>query len=88
MGPAVPGRTAGCTLRPIRASSGRNEFAEILLDETPVPADRVIGGLDRGWDVAMTRAALRVGVAGLPGGTRRFGSASRVLGLEARDGVT
>jgi len=43
----------GCTVRPILASSGRNEFAEIFFDETPVRADRVIGTLDGGWDVAM-----------------------------------
>jgi alkylation response protein AidB-like acyl-CoA dehydrogenase len=44
----------GCTVRPTRASSGRNEFAEIFFDDTPVPGDRVIGSIDRGWEVAMT----------------------------------
>jgi alkylation response protein AidB-like acyl-CoA dehydrogenase len=43
----------GCEVRPIMASSGRNEFAEIFLDEVLVPFDRVIGDIDRGWDVAM-----------------------------------
>ena len=44
----------GCEVRPIRASTGRNEFAELFFDDTPVPADRVIGDVDRGWDVAMS----------------------------------
>jgi alkylation response protein AidB-like acyl-CoA dehydrogenase len=44
----------GCEVRAIRASSGRNEFAELFFDECPVPADRIIGEVDRGWDVAMS----------------------------------
>jgi len=43
----------GCVVRPIRASSGRNEFAELFFDATPVAADRVVGALNGGWDVAM-----------------------------------
>ena len=43
----------GCVVRPIRASSGRNEFAELFFDETPVGADRIIGELNGGWAVAM-----------------------------------
>ena len=43
----------GCEVRAIRASSGRNEFAEIFFDDTPVPAERLVGQLNRGWDVAM-----------------------------------
>jgi alkylation response protein AidB-like acyl-CoA dehydrogenase len=42
-----------CEVRAVRASSGRNEFAELFFDECPVPADRIIGEVDRGWDVAM-----------------------------------
>jgi len=43
----------GCEVRPIRASSGRNEFVEIFFDETPVGADRVVGEVNGGWGVAM-----------------------------------
>jgi len=43
----------GCEVRPIRASSGRNEFAEVFFDETPVGPDRVVGEVNGGWGVAM-----------------------------------
>jgi alkylation response protein AidB-like acyl-CoA dehydrogenase len=43
----------GCEVRPIRASSGRNEFAEVFFDRTPVSPDRLIGELNGGWTVAM-----------------------------------
>jgi alkylation response protein AidB-like acyl-CoA dehydrogenase len=44
----------GCEVRPIRASSGRNEFAELFFDGTPVGSDRLIGDVDGGWSVAMS----------------------------------
>jgi acyl-CoA dehydrogenase len=43
----------GCEMRPIRASSGRTEFAELFFDDTPVARDRVIGEVNGGWGVAM-----------------------------------
>jgi alkylation response protein AidB-like acyl-CoA dehydrogenase len=43
----------GCEVRPIRASSGRNEFAEVFYDEVPVGPDRVVGEVNGGWGVAM-----------------------------------
>jgi acyl-CoA dehydrogenase len=43
----------GVTVRPIRAASGRNEFAEIFLDDVIVPRSCLVGDLDRGWAVAM-----------------------------------
>jgi acyl-CoA dehydrogenase len=43
----------GCEVRAIRASSGRNEFAEVFFDDTPVAGERLVGELNRGWDVAM-----------------------------------
>lgn len=44
----------GCEVRPTLASSGRNEFAETFFDDVFVPADRVVGGVNEGWGVAMT----------------------------------
>jgi alkylation response protein AidB-like acyl-CoA dehydrogenase len=43
----------GVTARPIRAASGRNEFAEIFFDDVVVPRSHLVGGLDQGWAVAM-----------------------------------
>ena len=43
----------GVTARPIRAITGRNEFAEVFFAEAPVPKDRLVGEVDKGWAVAM-----------------------------------
>jgi alkylation response protein AidB-like acyl-CoA dehydrogenase len=43
----------GVEVRPIRAATGRNEFAELFFDDVAVPADRVVGDLNGGWAVAM-----------------------------------
>lgn len=43
----------GVTVRPIRAETGRNEFAEIFFDDVVVPHENLIGPLDGGWGVAM-----------------------------------
>ncbi|RRQ29001.1 acyl-CoA dehydrogenase [Rhodococcus sp. Eu-32] len=43
----------GVTVRPIVASNGREEFAEVFFDGVAVPAEHVIGTVDAGWAVAM-----------------------------------
>jgi alkylation response protein AidB-like acyl-CoA dehydrogenase len=44
----------GIEVRPTRASSDRNEFAETFFDDVFVPGDRVVGEVDSGWGIAMT----------------------------------
>lgn len=46
-------RTPGCDLRPIRAETGRDEFAEIFFDDVAVGNDAIIGAVDGGWAAAM-----------------------------------
>lgn len=43
----------GVTVRPIAASNGRDEFAEVFFDGVQVPGTSVIGEVGRGWTVAM-----------------------------------
>ncbi|WP_431236822.1 acyl-CoA dehydrogenase family protein [Mycolicibacterium aichiense] len=43
----------GVTVRPIALASGRRELAEVFFDNVRVPAQRVIGDRDGGWEVAM-----------------------------------
>lgn len=43
----------GVTVRPVALANGREELAECFFDEVHVPADRLIGRLDGGWEVAM-----------------------------------
>jgi alkylation response protein AidB-like acyl-CoA dehydrogenase len=48
------GAPNGVETRPIRQMSGEAEFAAIFMDDAYAPLDNVIGGLNNGWQVAMT----------------------------------
>ncbi len=44
----------GITVAPIEMINGVREFAEVFFDDVVVPADRVLGGVNGGWAVAMS----------------------------------
>jgi len=43
----------GITVAPIEMVNGAREFAEVFFDDVVVPADRILGARDGGWDLAM-----------------------------------
>jgi alkylation response protein AidB-like acyl-CoA dehydrogenase len=43
----------GITVRPLRTMHGVDEFAEVFLDDVPVPGDRILGKPGEGWALAM-----------------------------------
>lgn len=43
----------GLTHRPLQIQNGRLEFAEVFYDDVFVPADRLLGDVGQGWQVAM-----------------------------------
>lgn len=43
----------GVTVRPLRTTTGEEEFSEVFLDSVVVPEGHVIGEVDGGWKVAM-----------------------------------
>ena len=45
-------KTPGITLRPIRNIAGHEEFAQVFFDNVRVPADALIGELNKGWTIA------------------------------------
>src|SRR3546814_12675419 len=47
----------GIEVRPIRAMTGRAIFNEVFLSDARVPAQNQIGGLGKGWAVALTKPA-------------------------------
>ncbi len=47
-------RTPGVTVRPLRQISGEPEFNEMFFDGVRVPAERVVGRVNGGWEVAIT----------------------------------
>jgi len=44
--------TPGIRIRPIRDIAGQEEFCEVFLDDVKVPADNLVGEVNRGWTVA------------------------------------
>ena len=43
----------GITYRPIETQHGRHEFCEVFFDDVSVPAERALGEVGQGWQVAM-----------------------------------
>jgi alkylation response protein AidB-like acyl-CoA dehydrogenase len=44
----------GVTVRPLRDMTGESHFNEIFFDDVEVPADHVVGGVNNGWNAAVT----------------------------------
>jgi alkylation response protein AidB-like acyl-CoA dehydrogenase len=44
----------GITVSPLEMINGEREFAEVFFDDVVVPAERMLGGLNQGWAVAMS----------------------------------
>jgi len=50
---AVDLRSQGVHVRAIEQANGTDELAEVTFDDVFVPAERMVGEAERGWDVAM-----------------------------------
>jgi len=44
--------TPGVTIRPIRDIAGERELCEVFLDDVRIPAENLVGEVNRGWTVA------------------------------------
>lgn len=56
-----PADTPGVEIRPIRTSTGEEEFCEIFFTDAHVPVDNVVGEIDNGWLVANSLLGLERG---------------------------
>jgi alkylation response protein AidB-like acyl-CoA dehydrogenase len=54
--------TPGVTVRPIEKLNGKAAFAEVFFDDARVPAENLLGGEGKGWQVAMATAGFERGL--------------------------
>ncbi|MEO3787535.1 acyl-CoA dehydrogenase family protein [Actinocorallia sp. B10E7] len=76
----MPLDAAGVTISPIPRIDGHASFAEIQFDNVFVPDDDVLGGVGRGWQVAMATTGSERGFA-LRSPGRFVSAAERLLSL-------
>ncbi|RST17762.1 acyl-CoA dehydrogenase [Streptomyces sp. WAC05374] len=60
---AMPMDAPGVTVRPLRTLTGTAEFAELFLDEVPVPVANRVGEENDGWRVTMVTLSYERGTA-------------------------
>ncbi|WP_431042718.1 acyl-CoA dehydrogenase family protein [Streptomyces sp. P1-3] len=60
---AMPMDAPGVTVRPLRTLAGTAEFAEVFLDEVPVPVANRVGAENDGWRVTMVTLSFERGTA-------------------------
>ncbi|WP_330255007.1 acyl-CoA dehydrogenase family protein [Nocardia sp. NBC_00565] len=51
---AIDMDSSGIDVRPLREITGTSDFNEVFFDDVRIPAENVIGAVDRGWEVATT----------------------------------
>ncbi len=47
-------QSPGITVRPLKQMTGTEEFNEVFLDNVRLPAENLVGELNRGWEIAQT----------------------------------
>ncbi len=80
----VPLRTPGITVRPLREITGDTDFNEVFLDNARVPADSVVGEVNKGWQVILTALGHERGTLLLVDHVRRQADMARLRELIGR----
>ncbi|MFI5430170.1 acyl-CoA dehydrogenase family protein [Aeromicrobium sp. UC242_57] len=79
----------GITVRPIRMIDGEAEVNEVFFDDVRVPADQLVGEVDKGWDYAkFLLGNERVGVAQIGNTKLRLARAKAHAAEPLADGST
>src|ERR687897_310424 len=80
----VPMRQPGVEVRGITQPDGTAEFTEVFFTDARCPKDNVVGGLNNGWQVAMTTLGFERGSSATTG-HRRFEKELEVIIAKARE---
>lgn len=84
----VPMEQPGVEVRPIRMLTGASEFNETFFTDARTDAANVVGGVDRGWAVAMTLLGFERGEAAATNPILFRAELDRLVGLARRRGRT
>jgi alkylation response protein AidB-like acyl-CoA dehydrogenase len=79
-------RSPGVSTKPILLISGKSPFCETFFDNVRVPKGRIVGEINKGWEVAkylLTHEREMISAIGLPGGRPLGQIAADSLGMEA-----
>ena len=79
-----PMKQPGVEVRPIEQVDGSAEFCEVFFTDARCPKENVLGGLNNGWNVAMTTLGFERGTSATTG-YRRFEKELDVILAKARD---
>ncbi|MGO9061960.1 MAG: acyl-CoA dehydrogenase [Candidatus Binataceae bacterium] len=74
-------KTPGVTVKPLRQMTGSSEFNELFFEDVRVPRNNLLGGLNNGWQVAMTTLANERGTMSLAMAARFFITFNEMLGM-------
>jgi len=83
----VPMDQPGVEVRPIRMLTGESEFNETWFVDARTARDNVVGGVDKGWGVAMTLLGFERGEAAATVPIAFRGELDRLLALAAERGA-
>jgi len=82
----VPLKTPGVTVRPLQEITGDTDFNEVFLDNARVPADSIVGEVNKGWQVILTALGHERGTLLLVDHVRRQADLERLAILIRRNG--
>ncbi len=74
----------GFDIRPIKQINGQAHFNEVFLTDVRIPRDRVLGGVNAGWSVAMTTLANERLLIGEGGGGMKYDDLARLARASGR----
>lgn len=72
---------SGIEVRPIRTMSGHNHFAEVFYNDVRIPLRNVVGGVNNGWDVAMSTLGFERGTGYIAHGVKLARSVELLIEL-------
>jgi alkylation response protein AidB-like acyl-CoA dehydrogenase len=80
-------RTPGIEVRTIESMDGARELCEVFYDHVEIPLENVVGGLNNGWQVAMTTLSFERGTAFIGECVALARKVDTLIGLAREKGV-